>query len=671
MSEEPIARARQLASDRLHAFYKGARSLRTVLDCRYVGQTFSLPVDIDTFDRRAVQEQFLLQHRERYGYDLHRPVEVTSVRVFATQMQQQLDSEPPPPAGAKVDGPGRVDSYGATLWVPDGWSAAPNRFGDWLVERRQRRGEAKELSGALALEVHRQRLAAIAEEMGSALMRSAFSSNIKERRDFSCAVFDGEGEMLAQAAHIPVHLGSQPLSVKAAIAAMPQRPGQTVILNAPFAGGTHLPDVTVVTPVFLDGQPSPAFYVSNRAHHADIGGLSPGSMPSPRRPDGTVRRVCLEDEGICIEPSVLTEELRNTFASASRTPDERYGDLRAQEAANHVGVERLRELADSLGFEPLRSLNHELLDYSARRMREILASVPNGTYSFEDVLESDGFDDRPIPIRLTVELSDQSALFDFTHSGLQGLGTLNAVRAITESAVFYCLRCLGDHDLPTNAGLLRPVRILTRPGTVVDATSPAAVSGGNVETSQRLVDVIFGALAQALPDRIPAASGGTMNNVLFGGTGPDGAAFVHYETLASGSGASAAGPGASAIQCHMTNTLNTPVEDLERAFPLRIETYSILHGSPAEDYIPGGAGIVRHYRFLATVEVTVLTERRKRSPYGLGGAAGGRPGRNTVIYADGRVRKLAAKDAVVLHTGDGLVIETPGGGGLKLPKTGL
>ncbi|MEM6533704.1 MAG: hydantoinase B/oxoprolinase family protein [Myxococcota bacterium] len=668
LDEAPIEQARATALERLERSETGEGPvLRTVLDCRYRGQTYSLPIEVERVDRSTIRAAFIERHEERYGYHFakDRPLEVTSVRVFATQRARLPRGTDHPAANLTVEGPNRVTSYGATLWVPLGWRGIRTERGDWRVERHAPTQSAPASVSPLAIEVHRQQLAAIAEEMGSALMRSAFSSNIKERRDFSCAVFDRDGNMLAQAAHIPVHLGSQPLSVKAAINAVRPVRGQTVVLNAPFAGGTHLPDVTLVTPVFLEEDEEPHFYVSNRAHHADIGGISPGSMPSPRRPDGTLRRLTLDDEGMCIEPSVLNEAVRQSFAGASRTPDERYGDLRAQEAANHVGCRRLEELTHSAGAEALDALNRALLDYSERRMQAILQEIPNGTYTFEDALEDDGFVDRPIPIRLTLTVSGNNADFDFSESGSQNLGTLNAVRAITESAVFYCLRCLGGPDLPTNAGILRPVRITTRPGTIVDAVAPAAVSGGNVETSQRIVDVVFGALAQALPDQIPAASGGTMNNVLFGGLDEGGRPFVHYETLASGAGASAAGAGASAIHCHMTNTLNTPIEDLERAFPVRIETYSILHGNPADHFTPGGDGIVRHYRFLEPVEVTVLTERRKGGPYGLGGAPNGRPGRNTVIYSDGRVRRLASKDSVQLGPDDGLVIETPGGGGWR------
>ncbi len=661
----------QAARDARTRLGADAAPVRLFVDLRYRGQSYTLPVEttpeaLDGDFHGKLAEAFRTLHEQRYGYRLEeaRLIEVSAVRAFADRHDEAVANETASPTGREERGPCTVATYGATLWVPEGWCARELESGDWRVERRDRArtfSEATSDAEPLALEIHRQRLAAIAEEMGSALMRSAFSANIKERRDFSCAVFDENGEMLAQAAHIPVHLGSQPLSVKAAIERVLMEPGQSVVLNAPHAGGTHLPDVTLVTPVFIGDGDAPAFYVSNRAHHADVGGVSPGSMPAPKRSDGSVRPLTLEDEGFVIEPQPLTEALRRAFADASRTPEERYGDLRAQEAADHVGAKRIRELASEV--PNVRSLNRSVLDYGERRMRAILRDLPDGTYRFEDVLEDDGLSAAPITLRLTLTVRGDEATFDFRGSDDQTNGAMNAVRAIVESAVFYALRCLGDGTLPSNGGLMRPIEVLTREGSIVDARPPAAVSAGNVETSQRLVDVVFGALAQAAPDRIPAASGGTMNNVLFGGENEDGTPFVHYETLASGSGGGPSGEGASAIQCHMTNTLNTPIEDLEQVYPVRIMRYAVRkRESDANDPHRGGAGVERHYRFLAPAEVTLITERRKRGPYGLGGGTDGPCGVNRVIRANGTEERLGSKDSLRVEAGDTVIVETPGGG---------
>ncbi|MEE8410325.1 MAG: hydantoinase B/oxoprolinase family protein [Myxococcota bacterium] len=510
--------------------------------------------------------------------------------------------------------------------------------------------------------------------MGAALMRASFSANIKERRDFSCALFDGHGRMLAQAANLPVHLGSQPMSVAAAIEAVDMRPGIHVILNDPYAGGTHLPDITLVSPVYLPGHESgrPAFYVSNRAHHADIGGKSPGSMPSPRNASGDVEPLTIDDEGWRCAPTILDDAVRDSLCAASRTPDERLGDLRAQEAANIVGARRLIEMVEAMGPEALEARNEAVLAYSERRMRAVIAALPDGDYRFEDALDDDGTDDRPVPIPVTLRIAGDSARVDFSQAPDSVPGAVNAVRAIAVAAVAYVFRCLGGADVPANEGLMRPIEVITREGSLCDARAPAAVSAGNVETSQRLVDVLYGALAQAAPDRIPAASGGTMNNVLFGGTdtrpGPrQGTPYVHYETLACGAGGSAVGPGASAIQTHMTNTLNTPIEELERLFPVRITRYALRPSPPTAepDDTPGGAGVVRAYTFLADTDVTLISDRRRLAPWGLGGAAGGQPGRNLLRRTDGTESALPGKVQLSVSSGDTVVVETPSGGGWR------
>lgn len=644
-----------------------AVSTATWADCRYVGQTYTLPVPIDAPPTPArLRPAFEAIHTARYGYAFGpadapggRAVECVAMRSYAreaaTEDAAPAAADAPPP----TVGPVAIPAYSATLWLPEGWRAVQQPSGDLLCTRVSgaERADPTAATG-LALEVHRQRLAAIAEEMGATLMRAAFSANIKERRDFSCAVFDRAGRLLVHAAHIPVHLGSTPLSVRAAIEAVDMRDGTEVLLNDPFAGGTHLPDVTLVTPVHIGEEPAPRYYVANRAHHADVGGIAPGSLPSPRDADGNVRTLTIDDEGIRIPPTALDDALRGRFAAASRTPAERSGDLRAQEAANRVGRTQLEALAAELGGAA-DDLDAALLDYAERRMRAVIAELPDGAWTCTEWLDDDGAGDAPIPIPLTLRIDGDTAELDFTAAPDTVAGPMNAVRAIVVSAAFYVLRCVAGAGLPANEGLMRPVTIRTRPGSVVDARAPAAVSAGNVETSQRLVDVIFAALRAAAPDRIPSDSGGSMNNVLLGGT--TGSAWVQYETLACGAGASAAGPGADAIHTHMTNTLNTPVEAAEHAFPFRIERYAVR---PPGDAVPGGhrggAGIERAWRLLAPTEINLLSERRRLAP---AGTPPGVPGENLLIRADGTIVELPGKVTIRAAPGDLLVVRTPGGGG--------
>lgn len=653
---------------------------QTFADCRYLGQTYTLPVpvtDAESLLPESLRGAFDALHTDRYGYALaDRAVELVALRMFLRgEVRPLAVAAAAPPE--RYEGPRSVSAYSATLWLPAGWSAERLPTGDLRCRRTGPPREGDPSPGretarlSLALEVHRQRVAAIAEEMGATLMRAAFSANIKERRDFSCAVFDAGGRMLVHAAHIPVHLGSTPLSVAAAIEAVEMRPGTQVILNDPYTGGTHLPDVTLVTPVFLPGEQAPQFYVANRAHHADIGGEAAGSLPSPRRADGTIKPLTIDDEGIRLAPAALDGALRRRFAEASRLPEEREGDLRAQEAANRTGAARLLEWAATQGTAELGRLNEALLDYAERRMRALLAALPNGTWDFTDHLDDDGVEDRPIPIPVRLTIRGDQAVVDFSAAPDAVPGSLNAVRAIAVSAVFYSFRCLAGESIPANAGLMRPVEVVTRPGSIVDALPPAAVSAGNVETSQRLVDVVLGALAQAAPDRVPAASSGTMNNVLFGGLDPRSDpphAYVHYETLAGGAGGGPAGPGASGLHVHMTNTLNTPIEALERSFPVRIERYSLAAApAPVPGEHPGGAGIIRAYRFLAPAEVTLVTERRRTRPFGLHGARPGSPGRNRLIRADGQVLDLPGKVTLRVEAGDVVEVTTPGGGSWRAP----
>jgi N-methylhydantoinase B len=512
----------------------------------------------------------------------------------------------------------------------------------------------------ILLQVFRNRFVAIAEEMGVTLGRTAFSPNIKERRDYSCAVFDVRGDMVAQAAHIPVHLGSMPLSVKAAISEVPMRRGDMVMLNDPFRGGTHLPDITLVAPVFIDSGEKPAFYVANRAHHADVGGISPGSMPVA---------TSIFQEGLIIPPTRLVaggeldRNLLGLLLRNVRTPQEREGDFAAQVMANLIGVERSVQLVEKYGFAEVDRYAGHLNDYAERMMRQTIAAIPDGRYGFEDRLDSDAFSEQPVPLRLELRIDGERACLDFSSSAPQVAGSVNAVYAITLSAVLYCFRCLIREDVPTNAGIARPLEIVTRPGTVVDARFPAAVAGGNVETSQRIVDLVLGALAQALPDRIPAASQGTMNNTTIGGIDPrTGQPYSYYETLAGGCGAGSSMDGASAVHSHMTNTLNTPVEALEYAYPFRVTQYAVRRGSGGSGLQRGGDGLVREIELLADAEVTVLSERRSTGPYGLAGGAAGRPGKNLLIGKGGRALQPGTFSAQ-LKSGTRLRIETPGGGG--------
>jgi N-methylhydantoinase B len=495
--------------------------------------------------------------------------------------------------------------------------------------------------------------------MGAVLMRTSFSANIKERRDFSCALFDRRGEMLAQAAHIPVHLGSMPLAVAAVSERKDLAPGDMLLLNDPYRGGTHLPDVTLVMPVFLEGR-TPTFFLANRAHHADVGGMSAGSMPLSTE---------IFQEGLRIPPvrivrrGEIDPELLALLLANVRTPVEREGDLSAQIAANRTGERRLREIVGKYGLAEVERYGTALLDYGERLMAEAITAIPDGNYSFADVLDDDGAGTVAIPVRCRILVRGDRATIDFTGCAPQVAGCLNAVRAITLSAVFYVFRLLAPEEIPSNAGCQRPFKVRTRPGTVADCTFPAAVAGGNVETSQRLVDVLLGALAQALPGRIPAASAGTMNNLTIGGVDSrSGELFTYYETIAGGAGGGPAGAGASGVQTHMTNTLNTPVEALEHAYPLRVRHYGLRDGSGGAGRHRGGDGVIREIEMLGCARLTLISERRVSAPYGLQGGGSGLTGRNLLIRA-GAQTELAAKVSVEARAGDRLRIETPGGGG--------
>ena len=667
-------------------------SVRVWFDVRYTGQTHTVAVDLADvlagadagLSRETLRAAFDDAHRRRHGHALvgdDGHAELVAMRAEASVADTAL------PAGEVLDwsalpvvgeGPAALAQEGSTLWLPAGWQARRTTAG-LLCRRVEGAAEDASRAARLAVEVHRERLAAIAEQMGTALERAAFSANIKERRDFSCAIFDADGQMLEHAAHIPVHVGSTPASVAAVRAAADRfEPGVDWVVNDPFAGGTHLPDITVVRPVFVSGERAPRFFVANRAHHADVGGITPGSMPAPVDAAGRPRRLTIDDEGVRLAPQRLTDDAAQNIAHASRTPDERLGDLAAQRAANATGERLLRDLVGQLGRETTRERDTLLLDHAEARVRAALRALPDGTHRFVDRL--DGSADAPsagpqIAVAITIE--GDKARFDFAGTAKQTPGPTNAVRAVTVSSVLYCVRCLAGAisddatPIPANAGMLRALQICTPPGSIVDAQPPAAVSSGNVETSQRIVDAVYGALAGFAPDLVPAASCGSMNNVLFGGARADGTAFVHYETLAGGAGGGPLGPGADAIHTHMTNTRNTSIEALERAFPVRLAQYALAPPAAAlPDHVHrGGRGVVRAYTFLEPAEVTLVGERRTVPPWGRaaadvhrGGALAGDRGQAWLRHTDGRERTAPGTCTLHVEAGETVVVRTPGGG---------
>jgi N-methylhydantoinase B len=519
---------------------------------------------------------------------------------------------------------------------------------------------------AISLELLRHQLVSIADEMGTVLRKTSSSANIKERRDYSCAVYTAAAETVAMGDHMPVHLGAMPMSVRHVLDAFQLRRGDVAILNDPFRGGTHLPDITAVMPVFFGKQAKPAFYVANRAHHADVGGMSPGSMPMARE---------IYQEGIRIPPVLLVkqgkidQELLRLLLANVRTPVEREGDLLAQWMSLERGEQRLRALESRYGLTALHRLLKALLDYSERMMRAALRQLPEGTFTFTDWLDSDGITPDPLRVQVAITLNDGSATVDFTGSSPQAAGPVNANFAIATAAAMYVFRCLIREDVPFTEGLMRPITVIAPEGTVVNAREPAAMAAGNVETSQRITDVLLGALAQAAPDRIPAASSGTMNNLSFGGWDPfRNRPFAYYETIAGGMGASAANPGLSATHTHMTNSWNTPIEAFEHLYPLRVCRYSIRKGSGGAGQHSGGDGIVRELEFLTAADVTLLSDRRERGPYGLSGGQAGEPGRNLLRTAAGTHRDLPAKSNFPVAPNEILRIETPGGGGWGQPE---
>ncbi len=554
---------------------------------------------------------------------------------------------------------------------------------------------------AISLEVFKNLFASVAEEMGVTLQRASFSPNIRERLDFSCAVFDAQARMVAQAAHIPVHLGSMPASVEYALREFDSlQPGDVIILNDPYHGGTHLPDITMVSPVFVGDKA--AFFVASRAHHADVGGMSPGSLPLSTE---------LYQEGIIIPPVKLmnagqrNNSLLALITANSRAPEERLGDLEAQLAAQRVGENRLLALVAAHGAARVADHAAALLDYSRRMTEAVISAIPEGVYTFEDAMEGDGQAEFRIPVKVRIVIARRGDLFneesgrgepavrpyinddsetphmvvDFAGSAPQVAGNINAVEAIVRSATWYCVRLLAQDDVPVNHGCFQPVTVVTPPHSLLNPDFPAAVAVGNTETSQRIVDAVLGALSKALPGRIPAASQGTMNNFTFGGV-VDGRAFVYYETIGGGHGAGAAGDGLSGRHSHMTNTRNTPVEALEYALPVRVVEYALRDGSGGAGRHNGGDGLRRVYEFLAPAAVTINSERRVYAPYSLEGGEPGQPGHNVIMRAapsgrrerqpDQPVEVVGGKYTGAVQAGDRVVIETPGGGGWGQPYSG-
>lgn len=555
----------------------------------------------------------------------------------------------------------------------------------------------------VTLEIYRALYTSVAEEMGVSLRRTAFSPNIKERRDYSCAVFDRGGRVVAQGDHMPVHLGSMPMAVAAALRETELGPGDVVALNDPFAGGTHLPDVTLVAGVFDKGgrgkgegikgkkekgmtpsssllpggrqsgadrsnpspfpfPPAPLFYVANRAHHADIGGASPGSMGMA---------VDVYGEGLRIPPvkivragSVCVDVMRLLLANV-RGSEERRADFEAQIGSLRTGASRLLEIVTRSGASEATAYAAHLIDYSARLMRAAIRGLPDGAYEAADALDGDGVTDESVTLRVRVNVRGERAVVDFTGSAPQVAGPLNAVEAITVSAVAYVFRCLlGGEEVPASAGLMEPVEVVAPRGTIVNAQPPAAVAGGNVETSQRIVDVLFKALARAAPRLIPAASQGTMNNLTVGGVDErTGREFAYYETVAGGMGARPARDGMSAVHTHMTNSLNTPAEALEYAYPLRVRRYAIRRNSGGGGNKRGGDGIIREIETLVPARASLLADRRAHGPYGLAGGEPGRVGRDWIVRRGGKVERVESKGSWDLAAGDRVRIETPGGGG--------
>ncbi|MCE1247457.1 MAG: hydantoinase B/oxoprolinase family protein [Firmicutes bacterium] len=514
------------------------------------------------------------------------------------------------------------------------------------------------MSLSVQLEIFRNVLTGVAEEMGVRLQRSAYSPNIKERRDYSCALFHNDGRLIAQAAHIPVHLGSMPVLIERILEKFSFQPGDVIIANDPFQGGTHLPDVTLVEPLFTEEKLWG--FAAARAHHSDIGGSTPGSMPNSKT---------IYEEGIIIPPlflrkaSVMNQEVLELFAANTRAPEERTGDLYAQLASLAVASERISRVVKMYGFEKSIEMAEQLIAYSEKLTKLALAGLPDGSAAAVDYLEDDSTGEI-VPVKVLVHKHNDGIMFDFTGTSPQREGNFNAPVPVTLASVYYAVRCItGDH-IPANAGCFTPVTVKIPEGCVLNASKPFAVAAGNVETSQRVVDLIFKALAQILPDKIPAASCGSMNNIAIGSNPGASETFAYYETIGGGAGAGPSGSGMSAIHTHMTNTRNTSIEALESMFPFMITKYGIRDDSGGEGLHRGGDGIIREYLFLLPCRVSIISERRKLAPWGLQGGKDGLTGSNLLLKgATGELIELPGKTSIQVQSGDRITIQTPGGGG--------
>lgn len=512
----------------------------------------------------------------------------------------------------------------------------------------------------IEIELFKNIFVSISEEMGAVLGRTALSPNIKERKDFSCAIFNKKGETFAQGSHIPVHLGAMPLSVQEALKTHEFEDGDIIILNDPYRGGTHLPDLTCISPVFIEKKLE--FFVANRAHHSDIGGMSPGSMPLATE---------IFQEGLIIPPVKLYQKghlnsaVFDMILANVRTPDERKGDLLAQVAANRKGEQRMIDTVRKHGIRKITIYGRFIQEYAEKILRQTILDIPDGSYTFVDFLDDDGITNKPIKIAVKITIRKSEARIDLSSSDPQTEGGVNANYAVTSSAVLYVFRSLIKEDIPFNTGLLKPLDIIAPRGSIVNAQYPAATAGGNVETSQRIVDVLLGALAKAMPGKIPAASSGTMNNIAFGGYDRiRKKSFAYYETVGGGMGATSKLDGLSGVHTHMTNSLNTPLETLENYLPIRITTYALRRGSGGSGHRKGGDGIIREYEFLEPAQVSIISERRKFAPYGILGGQNGRKGRNILISSSTNKKTLlGGKANFKIQPHDRLRIETPGGGG--------
>lgn len=509
------------------------------------------------------------------------------------------------------------------------------------------------------LEIFINLIKSAADEMGTVLHRTAFSPNIKERKDHSCAVFEPNGGLVAQAEHIPVHLGAMPETVRVVLDNFDLGPGDIVILNDPFMGGTHLPDISMVSPVYVKDEM--VAILASRAHHSDIGGHAPGSLALVND---------IFQEGLVIPPVLLFENglyrpgIEELITANTRNPHERKGDLEAQINAHAIGEKRIQKIAERLGIKILFENFKSIMDYSEKLTRLAIGKIPSGEYSFTDYLDDDGFSTTDIPIKVKITINGNGITVDFTGSSPQVEGPFNCPSAVTRSAVYYVIKCITGEDIPANSGAFRPVILKIPEDSILSATKPHAVGGGNVETSQRIVDTLMGALAKALPDRIPAASSGTMNNIAIGSM-PNSSSnsWCYYETIGGGCGAGPQENGSSAVQTHMTNTLNTPIEALEYAYPLRITRYAIRRNSGGHGVHKGGDGIIREIQALEDCRATILSDRRTRPPWGLKGGSG-KPGKNRMLKG-GKTIKLPSKCNLDLENNSLLIIETPGGGGFR------